>query len=50
MINPTGKVALTPSFPVEVLMKSDPAIIQTRDALYTLENDPNSPIARIDFM
>merc|ERR1719317_302139 len=33
MTSPTAKVALTPSLPVLVLMKSDPAIIQTKEAL-----------------
>lgn len=33
MIIPIGNVAFTPSFPVDVLMKSDPAIIHTREAL-----------------
>ena len=31
MTRPTARVALTPSFPVLVLMKSDPAIMQTRE-------------------
>ena len=43
MTTPTGKIALTDSFPVEVLMKSDPAIMQTKEALYTLLIDANSP-------
>lgn len=34
--NPTGKIALTPSLPVEVLIKSEPAIMHTNEALYTL--------------
>lgn len=43
MTNATGKVALTASFPVDVLMKSDPAIMQTRLALYTFVREPSSP-------
>lgn len=35
MIRPMGRVALTASFPVEVFMKSAPAIIDTIDAMYT---------------
>merc|ERR1719205_570710 len=50
MTSPTARVALTPSFPVLVLMKSEPAIMQTREHLYTLFIDPSSPMARIDFM
>ena len=50
MTSPTGRIALTDSLPVEVLMKSDPAIMQTNEALYTLAILPNSPIAKIDFM
>lgn len=44
MTNATGKVALTASFPVDVLMKSDPAIMQTRLALYTFVREPSSPV------
>ena len=47
MVSVTGKVALTGSLPVEVLMKSAPAIMQTRDARATLRSVPNSPVARI---
>jgi len=43
MTNATRKVALTASFPVDVLMKSDPAIMQTRLALYTFVREPSSP-------
>ena len=43
MTNATGKVALTASFPVDVLTKSDPAIMQTRLALYTFVREPSSP-------
>lgn len=35
MTSPIGNVALTASFPVEVLIKSAPANIDTIDALYT---------------
>ncbi|MGY4452559.1 hypothetical protein ACVWZR_007219 [Bradyrhizobium sp. i1.3.1] len=45
----TGSVALTPSLPVEVLMKSAPAIMQTIDALATLRSVLRSPVARIVF-
>lgn len=40
-------VALILSFPVEVLMKSAPAIIQTIDARATFLRLPNSPVAKI---
>ena len=43
----TGSVALTASFPVEVLMKSAPAIMQTRLARATLRRVTSSPVARI---
>ena len=49
MTSDTGRVALTDSLPVEVLMKSAPAIMQTREARATLRSDPNSPVARIAF-
>ncbi|RMZ98901.1 hypothetical protein BpHYR1_047845 [Brachionus plicatilis] len=42
MTNAFTKVALTPSLPVDVFIKSVPAIIATIDAF--------SPTARIDFM
>ncbi len=45
-----GRVALTLSLPVEVLMKSAPAIMQTIDALATLRIVASSPVARIAFM
>ena len=44
MTKATGNVALTDSLPVDVLIKSDPAIMQTRLALYTLVSDPSSPL------
>lgn len=47
---PTGSMAFTPSLPVEVLMKSAPAIIATREARYTVVRDPSSPTARMAFM
>lgn len=50
MTNATGKVALTASFPVDVLMKSDPAIMQTRLALYTFVREPSSPEKKITSM
>ena len=43
----TGSVAFTVSFPVEVLMKSAPAIMQTRLARATLRSVPSSPVAKI---
>ena len=48
--NPTGSVALVGSFPVEVLMKSAPAIIATKLARATLRNVIRSPAPRITFM
>ena len=41
---PTGSVALTGSLPVEVLMKSAPAIMATRLARATLRSVPRSPV------
>ncbi len=46
----TGSVALTASLPVEVLMKSEPAIIATIEARPTSRRLPSSPVARIAFM
>ena len=46
----TGSVALTASLPVEVLMKSAPAIIATIEARPTSRRLPSSPVARIAFM
>ena len=46
----TGSVAFVASLPVEVLMKSAPAIMQTRLARATLVSVPSSPVARIVFM
>ncbi len=46
---PTGSVAFTGSFPVDVLMKSAPAIIATRLARATLVSVASSPVARITF-
>ena len=45
----TGSVALTSSLPVEVLMKSAPAIIATMQARATLRSVFRSPVARIAF-
>src|SRR6266404_2825516 len=46
---PTGNTAFTASFPVEVLMKSAPAIIATRLARATFRNVSKSPVPRITF-
>ena len=46
----TGSVAFTASLPVEVLMKSEPAIIATIEARPTSRRLPSSPVARIVFM
>ena len=45
-----GSVALIASLPVEVLMKSAPAIMHTRLAWATLRSVASSPVARIVFM
>ena len=42
-------VAPGETFPVDVLIKSAPAIIQTIDALATLAKLPNSPVAKMVF-
>ena len=47
MTKETGRVALTLSFPVEVFIKSAPAIMQIKDARATLRNVPSSPVAKI---
>ena len=47
MARPTGSVALTLSLPVEVLMKSAPAIIATIEASMTLRSVARSPVPRI---
>ena len=44
---PTGSVAFTASFPVDVLMKSAPASIATRLARATLVRVASSPVPRI---
>ena len=49
MTNDTGRVAFTPSFPVDVLMKSAPAIMQTQLARATFRSEPSSPVARMAF-
>ena len=49
MTRETGRVAFTFSLPVEVLMKSAPAIIATRLARATLRRVPSSPVARMAF-
>ena len=46
---PTGSVAFTASFPVDVLMKSAPAIMATRLARATLRRVRRSPVPRITF-
>ena len=45
-----GSVAFTPSLPVDVLMKSEPAIIATMLARATLPSVASSPVARMLFM
>lgn len=47
MMRAKGRVALTGSLPVDVLMKSAPAIMQTADARATLVYVPSSPVARM---
>jgi len=47
---PTGKVAFVGSLPVEVLMKSAPAIMATTLARPTLRSVSRSPVPRITFM
>src|SRR5436309_3183147 len=47
---PTGSVALVGSLPVEVLMKSAPAIMATKLALATFHSVSRSPAQRITFM
>ena len=47
MTTPTGNVAFTDSFPVDVLMKSAPASIATRLARATLVSVASSPVPRI---
>ncbi len=46
----TGSVAFTVSFPVDVLMKSAPAIIATQLARATFLNVSKSPVPRIAFI
>ncbi len=50
MARPTGSVALTLSLPVEVLMKSAPAIIATIEASVTLRSVARSPVPRMTLM
>src|SRR5205807_3850197 len=50
MTTPTGKVAFTASLPVDVLMKSAPAIIATWLARATFASVARSPVPRITFM
>ena len=50
MTSATGIVALTLSLPVDVLMKSEPAIIATIEARPTLRSVLRSPVPRIVFM
>ena len=50
MTRATGRVAFTPSLPVEVLMKSDPAIIAIMEARPTLRSVARSPVARMVFI
>ena len=49
MVRLTGRVAFTLSLPVEVLMKSAPAIMQMREARATFLRVPSSPVARMAF-
>ena len=49
MTSVTSSVAFTPSLPVEVLMKSAPAIMQIIEAFATLRSVLRSPVARIAF-
>ena len=44
-----GGVAAGVTFPVEVLMKSAPAIIASQDARETLSSVASSPVSRITF-
>src|ERR1700728_254904 len=46
----TGRVALTASLPVDVLMKSEPAIIATTEARPTFRKVRRSPVPRMAFM
>src|SRR5438309_9222568 len=50
MTTPTGRVAFTASLPVDVLMKSAPAIIATWLARATFASVARSPVPRITFM
>ena len=50
MTTPTGSTALMGSLPVDVLMKSAPAIIATMLARATLVSVASSPVPRIAFM
>jgi hypothetical protein len=50
MTSPTGSVAFSGSLPVDVLMKSAPAIMQTQAGRATLRSVASSPVARIVFM
>ena len=49
MVSETGSVALTDSLPVDVLMKSAPAIIATQLARATLRSVIRSPVPRMAF-
>src|SRR5437762_103549 len=50
MTTPTGSVAFTASLPVDVLMKSAPAIMATWLARATFTRVARSPVPRITFM
>ena len=50
MVSVTGSVAFTVSLPVEVLIKSAPAIMATQLARATLRSVIRSPVARIAFI
>src|SRR2546422_7904165 len=50
MTTPTGRVAFTVSLPVDVLMKSAPAIMATWLARATFTSVAKSPVPRITFM
>ena len=47
MTSETGRVAFVGSLPVEVLMKSDPAIMHTSEHWYTTVHVGSSPTARM---
>src|SRR5216684_3278660 len=50
MTTPTGSVAFTASLPVDVLMKSAPAIMATWEARATVTSVAKSPVPRMTFI